>query len=322
MTSSGFRKGRAVLRIAVLEDEQPDIDNIQRALHGQNVDVKILTDFKAFVPAIKNEPFDVVSLDWLLHSYEKGKEALSLLLRVQPDAARVVLTHLENRISDAKRYKAEYCVLKRDFQDYPRLMEIAARLGRARRIVRHLVSLGQSGLPVLTSESFHAPKEDEVCKRARKCAIDLALRGEPDETLRHLLVARRWWREFDPAQYVEAPFLNKLQQLAGYAEAGIDELAGILNVEPPQLQAAFENGVPLSDIKDFGESADYLLSVFGYVLNLSGYEVELMPHYWKVADLFASCSSPPPWDDSGLAAYLRQTGNIGLRHSLEWIRSN
>ena len=103
-------------KIAVLEDERSwgkDISD-RLAFSGS---VKILKNYKDFHDALRKEKFDAVSVDWYVDEREKGREALRFVEREQPEAVRIVFTHDQSRLDEARLY-AEGVLLKGNMQEY------------------------------------------------------------------------------------------------------------------------------------------------------------------------------------------------------------
>jgi hypothetical protein len=162
------------------------------------------------------------------------------------------------------------------------------------------------------------PQESEIYEVSRAALRSVLLRHEKNVNLKNLLVSRRWWRALDLNEFGSLLKLQKLRVLADFVNMTPDILAILSGVDPTQSLAAEE-----TESRGFlGENADQLLSILGYVLRLSGYEPELMPHYWEAQGLFGECTIPPPWDRYGLSRFVRTGGSQSLSIALEWIRSH
>jgi len=100
--------------------------------------------------------------------------------------------------------------------------------------------------------------------------------------------------DFDPDSYARLPLREKLRRLSSYVELDSPDLAQILGLDL--------GSQPVGRIPDPVQSrpADQLLSVLGFVLQISGYDPTRMPGLWRVKDLYRGSLDKPPWDELGL----------------------
>jgi len=148
------------------------------------------------------------------------------------------------------------------------------------------------------------------------------LSGCPADDLLVMLRKRGWWRLFDPVVYARLePYakLGEMVEAAGITESDLIKLLGASSPECGWLVGGTTLPAPSGPL---APRADRLLSILGYLLDLAGYEPELVADYWRMSGLFQGSVERPPWDATGLVAYLAVAGEKGLVDAVGWIRSH
>jgi|SRR5579875_3439560 len=310
--------------IVVLEDERRDIDAIRSELFTFSNRVRFVETYHDFVQAVETSEFDAASIDCYIGEHQKGQEALQLLRRKRPNAARIVLTH-DAQLLPKLRPFADMVLLKGNMDEYSSVMSDAVRLGRARRIAHGLRQLGVE--PGIASASLVLPvepvQEEVIRENARAALRSLLISSGSAPELRELLVTSGWWSDFDVRLYIEMSAKEKLRTLIKYAGVTTEEFASILSISSA-LAEKFMSG---EESDGWGlrpmaaERADQLLSVLAYVTRISDYEIELIADFWRMRHLFADSTEPPPWDNYGLGSFLL-LGPDSLEACLTWIRTH
>jgi hypothetical protein len=320
------RRGKAL----ILEDELKVAERLERELEeGGGVEVRVVTDMKGFAEIIEEEQFDVASIDWEVNEVYCGPEALEMIDRLQPETARIV--HTKHMVEhEAHRYNPDSVLIKRaTLENFGTTMRQGIKLGIARKIVKSLEEMGENDLPDLPAgqeELIDHETEHLICIKARRAVVQRKAAGAEDERLDSLLshlLRRGWWEKFNPAAYVLLPREDKLMYLLQHAGCKPEDVAVILEVDPRTVMSQdHEERTTAAGEQSLLERKDELLSILAFVLRLSGYEPDLMAHYWQVKNMYHKSLSKPPWNDSGLGVYLKNNGRAGLIECLTWIRSN
>ena len=306
--------------VIVLEDHDETADCICKELIKDGKVVSVAKDLKEFENLIKAEnKADVCSIDWNINKKHVGLTALSLIRTHEKDAGKVVYSaYVDPRIENAALSGGADFVLRKigaNYDEYLEEVEKAAKLGISRHISRRLSELGH---PLDISFTPSSEEENLLWTQARQLAREKTLAGEDDELIQ-LLKRRGWWISFDAMFYSNLPFGEKLILLLDYVGAKAEDVAQFFECSLADVQKILKDK-KVSAI--FEERADELLSILAYVLRLSNYEPELMPHYWTVTNLFGGSLSSPPWDAHGLHEYLKSSGVTGIEEALFWIRSH
>ncbi|HEY0170251.1 MAG TPA: hypothetical protein VGB98_04295 [Pyrinomonadaceae bacterium] len=310
--------------VALLEDHVETAVSISQELQRDGKIVrwaKTLDDFENIIKGA--DRFDVCSIDWDIGDRFVGAIALSLIKRYERDAGKVVYSVHVNKpriVNEAIEGGAD-AVLKKigsNYDEYRIKVEEVARLGIARQIFRRLDELG---FPLATGITFDEKDEKQLavlCAQARQAAKAKALAGEDDELIQ-LLKRRGWWMSFDVASYSNLPMEEQLALLFQYVGARAGDVNQIFQCSLIDAQKILNENKVSNKLE---KSADEMLSILAYLLRISRYEPELMSHYWTVTNLFDASLSSPPWDTSGLSAYLKSSGVAGIEDALHWIRSH
>jgi hypothetical protein len=311
--------------VGALEDKSSDVDAIIAELHIFAENIRVARSYQDFVALVRAEGFDAVSIDWYIGEHQKGREALELVRRVQPDAATVVFTRDPDRLVEASRM-ADFVLAKGrgNMEIYRRMMVDAARVGRFRRIVSALRSSGLADLEGVSCSSGSLDRRVEFYVRdtAREVLANSMVADQHYPVLRELLRTRGWWRTFDSGQYMGMATWEKLKLLAEYARISNDTLAQILAISEGLLERILlDSGHPGGDSSSNVARSNELLSVIAYLFRLCQYEPEMLGHLWRVQRLFKESVAPPPWDAHGMERYLL-IGPSSLSEALEWIRSH
>lgn len=303
--------------IIVLEDEESWLTEIRAKLNDFPGSLRVASNFKQFRDIVRNEECDAVSVDWYIGPHEKGVEALRLVARERPEAARIVLTHDRARLDEAK-LDADAVLLKDD-GDYRAEMQVATRTGRARRIARELHSMGVKNMdPRSVEYPLAKPKEEEIREVARARLSFVLLQNHANAHLKELLISRGWWRILDIREFALLPKLKKLLTLSDCVGLSIVDISSILGIASERIAEVMHSNVNSMTAED----ADHLLSILGYIQRISTYEPELMAHYWRIEGAFAGSSQPAPWDRLGMGQFLAAGGRKSLTAAIEWIRSH
>lgn len=307
--------------VAVLEDHEQTAKSIREELQRDGKEVEVATSLAEFENLIRGKGrFDVCSIDWKIGERYIGNSALDLIERYKREAGKVVYSVYVDQgpiRADDVQGRADFVLKKRgeNYGAYREKVEQAAKLGISRQISRRLDELGR---PLSISFTPTPDEERTLLEESRRAAKRLVLAGDEDELL-HLLRRRGWWIQFNVAAYPDLPAEEKLLLLLSYAGAGEEDVRQILQCTPAEARAL------LADhriAEGLARSADEMLSVLAYLLRLSGYEPELVSHYWTVTGLFDGSLSSPPWDTTSLRDYLKSSGVAGIREVLYWIRSH
>ena len=307
--------------VIVLEDHEQTANSMSRELRNDGKIVRLAKTLDNFETIIKGkDKFDVCSIDWDIGDRFVGDIALSLIKKYERDAGTVVYSvHVnKERIKKEAEEGGADVVLKKigeNYEEYRKEVEKVARLSFSRRISRRLIELDS---PLNADSISEDPDESVLWTQARQLAKKKALDGEDDELI-HLLKRRGWWIPFDVTAYSDLPTEEKLSLLFDYVGVKAEDLSQILQCSLVDAQKILQD----KEVSDkLEKSADEILSILAYLLRLSNYEPELMPHYWKVTNLFSASLSSPPWDGSGLFDYLKSSGVTGVEEALYWIRSH
>jgi hypothetical protein len=321
VTHAGVQFG-FVPDVAVFEDDEKCVAEITAELYTFGSSVEVAANYESFFRTIGDKEFDALSVDWYIGSSEKGREALLLAARKQPNAVRVVLTHHVTRTEEAKAL-AEVVLLKGSMEEYRTAMRDASALGRARRIASELCSLGIQEASELKL-GFPLDIEEEVRLQllGRDALSRFVSRNQSYGRLRTLLSTRGWWRTFDSASYISLSRIQKLLTLASYVGLTAEDIGEIAGIQIPSKRVVdISHPTVESKLVDSGH-VDHLLSILGYVLRLASYEPELMPGSWEAQCFFADSVQPPPWDPYGLCKFIRMGGPHAIEAAIEWIRSH
>lgn len=305
--------------VAVLEDHDETVNSISEKLETDGKFVQVAKTLDRFETIIKAErKFDVCSIDWAINERYIGSSALSLLRAYEKDAGKLVYSVHANRIKSAAYSEGADVVLWKigeNYDEYRAEVEKLARLGISRQIRTRLANLGH---PFEKDFTLQSAEEADLMTKARELVRQKTLAGEDDELIT-LLRRRGWWLSFKRAAYSNLPTWEKLTLLFNYVNAQEDDITRMLGCSQADTKRLLDEKI-VSDALE--PVADEMLSILAYLLRLSKYEPELMPYYWKVANLFSKSLSSPPWDASGLYQYLRMSGANGIRNALYWIRSH
>jgi DNA-binding NarL/FixJ family response regulator len=317
-------------KVIILEDEPSVAQRLEAKLQEMgNVEASVVSDMQSFQKSIEGERYDVASIDWELHNVYKGPEAIQLLDDAQPEAARVVNTkHMVE--AEARHYNVDAFLHKQvNLDPFALTIGLASRLGLARQIMKLLLkTFNLDNLPDLSpgrDEIINEEAEDVICNEARVTALRLKVTdqfGENLDMLTELLLVRGWWESFDVKAYTKLSKREKLKQLVECAQIKASELAQILEVEPRLAQTLTPDEVGVGiDSLNLIQREDELLSILAFVLRIADYDPELVPHFWRIRHMYKESLDRPPWDELGLADYLKANGRAGIIESLTWIRS-
>lgn len=131
---------------------------------------------------------------------------------------------------------------------------------------------------------------------------------ETVEKLTDLLRRRGWWKHFDVQAYTKMPKRDKLITLIKCAHITTDELAQILEVDPRIAETLTSGKDEIGlDSRTLLEREDDLLSILAFILRLSQYDPELVPHLWRVKNFYSGSLDRPPWDE------------LGMRNTSKWM---
>jgi DNA-binding NarL/FixJ family response regulator len=316
-------------KVVILEDEPGVAARLKSKLHELgNIEPSVVSDMQTFANVVKGEQFDAASIDWEVHDVAKGPEAIQLLNAAQPDAATVVNT--KHEVENAARHcKVDAFVRKEvNLESFGQVIEKAARLGLARQIAKSLRTFDMIDLPDLSpgrTEMITEDAENIIHEKSRTTAIKAKLSDRPDdrvEVLTELLQRRGWWEIFDVVEYTAMSKIEKLKTLVACAGISPDDLAAILE-EALSKERILERNRDRSDFCALMDREDDLLSILAFVLRLSDYDPQIVPLVWREKRVYKKCGSldRPPWDEMGLADYLKENGQSGIIESLTWIRS-
>lgn len=317
-------------KVIILEDEPSVAQRLEAKLHEMgNVEPEVVSDMQAFKKSLEGEQYDAASIDWELHNVYRGPEAITMLDDIQPETARIVNTkHWVE--ADARYWKADAFLRKENnLAPFTATVSHAIRHSFARRIAKLLLqAFSLEDLPALPPGRQEMIREDEenvICEKARRTALQLKLNdqfGENLDRLVELMLLRGWWEVFDVKAYTKLSKRDKLKQLVEYARIDADDLAKILEVEVglAQTLTPSEAGVGIDSL-NLIEREDDLLSILAFVLRIADYDTELLPHFWRVRQMYKDSLERPPWDEQGLGEYLKANGRVGIIESLTWIRS-
>ena len=316
--------------LGALDNEPKEVERIEVALAVfDKARFEYAYDYRGFIGLMERHSFDAVSIDWELSGgVHKGPHLLAFLGRNHPDVGKVVYTRFQEFRDNAFYWGADAYLVKSidgDMREYRAVMSEAARLGLARKIVRRMRELQQEGLPELPPGQLLNPEAESIIfSRVKEFTRAQRLKGREDEVMSELLGRRGWHfgADFDAGAYARLPWRDKVEQLARYVEITPEDMARILgaDAESVKILLGMESGHILD--RSLLQSADWLLSVLGYVFRLSEYEPERMPRYWAVKNLYEHSFDPPPWNRVGLNTFLINSGPQGLYESLVWIRSH
>jgi DNA-binding NarL/FixJ family response regulator len=315
-------------RVVILEDEPSVARRLEAKLQELgNIEPSVVSNMRELAKIVEADEFDAASIDWELHNVHKGPEAIELLGTAQPDAATVVNTKHEVE-GKARHLKVDAFLRKdKDLDPFMITMNKAIRLGLARRISKSLRSLNQSGLPDLSpgrEDMITEAAEGVIHDKARHTVFEVKLSDRFDDSIDHLtnlLQRRGWWEDFDVQRYTRKSNREKLKSLVTCAKISTDELSKILEVDSHVAETLNANSEVTLDSRALFEREDDLLSILAFVLRLSHYDPELVPHFWRVKNFYQGSLDSPPWDALGLSEYLTANGQSGLIESLTWIRS-
>jgi len=128
-------------------------------------------------------------------------------------------------------------------------------------------------------------------------------------------------QEFDSSAFVQLKKHERIKLLAEYAGVTAAEIGAMLEITEPQVAEYLSRGNFSEAVsQNVTDALDRLLSILGFTLRLSDYDPELMPYFWQVREYFKESFEKPPWDEVGLADYLKAQGQHGLTEALNWIR--
>ncbi len=307
--------------VVVLEDHDETANCIDKELKKDGKIVEVADTYEKFESLVRKEnKFDVCSVDWKIGKRNVGSSALDLIRTYEQDAGKVVYSVYVNQPHirrEAKEGGADFILGKvgENYDAYRSEVERAARLGLSRQIRRRLAELED---PVEIGFTPNTEEENILFSHARRIGLELALAGQEDELI-SLLKRRGWFLSFDNSFYSDLSFEQKFALLFDYVKATEADLAQILQFDEAETRKLLEG----NQVEEKNELiVDELLSILAYVLRLSRYEPELMPHYWRITRLFDGSLSSPPWDMSGLHEYLKSSGVTGIGEALHWIRSH
>lgn len=311
--------------VALLEDEREVANHLAKQLEAVGIDVSTAYDFETFTHVVNGTTLDVASIDWEINEREKGPEALRLLNAEQPTAAKIVLTKHERREAAAKMLNADAFLVKGEHMNrYVPTIQDGVRLGQARRVLAALKPFGEMSLPALRPGEFvNDATEEQIRTAAWKTAFNAAINFRGYDGLRKEICRIGWWRTFDAASFVRLIWREKLVTLLVYARVSEEDTAQILGISL-DLSRSLLLGARADAIVDRAllEKIDFLLSIMNFVLQISSFEPELMPHFCRARNSYSDSTSRPPWDDHGLLEYMKLTGPSSLTKCLMWIRSN
>lgn len=122
---------------------------------------------------------------------------------------------------------------------------------------------------------------------------------------------------FFKEHYIKLEKADKLRFLMIFGtKISVKELALILRTEDSVAIRFFEE-----DNKNIS-LGEMLLSVLGYVLKLSKFNIVEMKHYFGIKGLFKDSENPPPWDAVGLKEYLLINNTEGIESAVVWIQNH
>ena len=192
-THSVWHNSGVVVRILLIEDEAKTARALQAGLRGEGFDATIARTGEEGFLLLRNEPFDLVLLDWML----PGRDGMAILkdLRVRGAKTPVLLLTardaVEDRVLGLETGADDYLVKPFAFAEL--LARVRALLRRAGDTETLRKQVGDLALDVENRRVFRGSKE--IILTPREFDLLAYLMRHHGQTVTRRMLARDVWRE-------------------------------------------------------------------------------------------------------------------------------
>lgn len=313
----------AVRRAIVFDDDKEDREYVATGLESSGWQVDTVANLRSFNELLRQKSFNVAAMDNCFYGVDNRDSFLPDLRKRFPSMGQVVHSASSDKEAKSIELGADAFVSKlKSMPELQAAMGEVLQIGYLRQLEEVLRELGYADFPVIEAQSL-AEAEKFFYEKSRYVALTHLLNYKGDAGLRKLLNDRGWWQSMDKDAYAKRKKYQKLNQLIDYVKASHAEISQIIGIPELEVDKYLSQGqFDTSYGQNVLDAFDRLLSVLAYILRLTVYEPELMPHFWRVKDYFKNNYTQPPWDDVGLAEYLKTQKHNGLTTALYWIRSH
>ena len=318
----------------IIEDNPHFAHEIQTKLISQkNIDLNISTTFNTSKNLIKNNNFDIISIDWQLGDRYLGDQILKLINRLQPYSAKVVFTIHRRVKNEAEEIGNDAFLIKeKDNNLYPEVFNAGISLSLSRKICSILNELGKKDLPKSNISIQDFSNNKDFDKAVKETTVDTLLKLYKDSLIQNTddintklegyAFQKGWWKSLNPFSFSDMDKKEKVFSLIDYYQINLDDFSKMVEIMPDKLDIWISrNDNKTIDSMQLNKINTVIALLF-HILKISDFEPLVAKEYFNSMYLFNQGQEKPPWSGFSIRNIVIRNGYKSAIDCLTWLKTD